>query len=217
MTKEEEYIQNDIEITLKAADEYNKWKNTYHSLVIENENLIYHVIKKLGLYSYRWVDELYDIGMIGLCKAARHYNSELGIKFSSYAVSCIRHEIHNYGKKKQNRIWFNLISLDTETNEDDTTAVNLIPDDINIDNSVIKKEMYEKLYKAIDELNDIEKFVINHTFELNGCKKITQGYMLNVIYKKFGVKYRRQRSISQIKHRALKKLYKKLKMEDYYG
>ena len=35
-------------------------------LVLNNENLIYHILKKYNLS----VDEYYDVGVIGLCKEA---------------------------------------------------------------------------------------------------------------------------------------------------
>lgn len=54
-------------------------------LVEEHHNLIYQVIINMGLQ----IEDYYDIAAIGLCKAAISYNSEHGIKFSTYAYKVI--------------------------------------------------------------------------------------------------------------------------------
>lgn len=67
-------------------------------LVEENMGLIGKVIKdrvhnidRIGIFSY---DDLFQIGSVGLCKAAATYNSVNG-KFSTYAYVLIRNEIFN--------------------------------------------------------------------------------------------------------------------------
>lgn len=181
----------------------------YHKLVLDNEKLVYYVIKKLGINKDK--DNFYDIGMIGLCKAARSFDSKSGAKFSSYAVSCIRNELYMYGKKKSNKQWFNVLSLNVDTTGCGVDAIELIPDDIDVENSVIEKETYEELYNAISKLSDIEQFVINHSYGLNGCSVLKQETMLKMIYKKFGIRYYGHCQVSRIKIKAIKKLKKLLK------
>lgn len=204
-----QYCENDVLTMRDAVVQHEHFMKRYHKLVLDNENLVYYVIKKLNLYKY--LDELYDIGMIGLCKAARSFDSEFNTKFSTYAIYCIRNEIYCYNRKKNNNMWYNIDSLDIIIDNNRTTAVDLVKDCTNIENSVIEKETYKELYNAIRQLSDVEQFVINHTYGLNGCDITTQGYMLNLIYKKFGVQYSRQIAISRIKTRAIKKLKKILK------
>lgn len=206
---EQWYCDHDALTTYKASIELEHFKKKYHKLVLDNENLIYYVIKKLGIY--KDVDNFYDIGMIGLCKAARSFDSESNTKFSTYAVSCIRNEIYCYGRKKVNRQWFNMLSLDVDVTGYEIPAIELIPDDIDVENSVIEKETYKELYNAISQLSDIEQFVINYTYGLNGCSVLTQKTILKMIYKKFGIRYRGQCQASIIKIRAIKKLKKLLK------
>lgn len=203
------YCQNDILTMRDAFVEYEHFMKRYHKLVLDNENLVYYIIKKLGIY--KDIDNFYDIGMIGLCKAARSFDSESNTKFSTYAISCIKNELYMYGRKKANRQWFNMLSLDVDITECDVPAIELIPDDINVENSVIEKEIYEELHNAISQLSDVEQFVINHTYGLNGYSILTQDTILKMIYKKLGIRYRGKCQVSRIKIRAIKKLKRYLK------
>jgi RNA polymerase sporulation-specific sigma factor len=210
MTDEElQYCQNQVLTMRDAVVEYKHFMKRYHKLVLDNKKLVYYVVKKLGIH--KDIDNFYDIGMIGLCKAARSFDSESGTKFSTYAISCIRNEIYMYCRKKGNRQWFNILSLNVNATGCDVDVIELIPDNINIENVVIEKETYEELYNAISQLSDIEQFVIKHTFGLNGYSVLTQETILKMIYKKFGIKYHNQCSISRIKIRAIKQLKKLLK------
>lgn len=210
MTNEElQYCENQVLMMRDAYIEYKHFMKRYHKLVLDNENLVYYVIKKLGINKDR--DNFYDIGMIGLCKAARSFDRESNTKFSTYAISCIKYELYDYGKKKGNKQWFNMLSLNVDVTGCDVDTIELIPDDIDVENIVIEKETYEELYNAISHLSDIEQFVINHTYGLNGCNVLTQKTILEMIYKKFGIRYRSQCQVSRIKIRAIKKLKKLLK------
>lgn len=204
-----QYCQNDVLTMRDAYIEYEHFMKRYHKLVLDNEKLVYYVIKKLGINKDR--DNFYDVGMIGLCKAARSFDRESNTKFSTFAISCIRNELHMYGRKKGNKQWFNMLSLNTDTTGYGVDAIELIPDDIDIENSIIEKETYKELYNAISKLSDIEQFVIKHTYGLNGYSILTQETMLKIIYKKFGIKYCDRDYVSRIKGRAIKKLQRYLK------
>lgn len=66
-------------------------------LVEENHNLIYDII-----YKYHWeLEETYDLCAIGLCCAAMTYDDTKGVKFSSYAYTCMRNEVMNQFRKSQ--------------------------------------------------------------------------------------------------------------------
>lgn len=203
-----QYCENDVLIMRDAFVEYKHFMKRYHTLVLDNEKLVYYVIKKLGINKDK--DNFYDVGMIGLCKAARSFDRESNTKFSTYAISCIKHELYSHGKKKGNKQWFNMLSLNVDATGCDVDVIELIPDDIDVENSVIEKETYKELYNAISQLSDIEQFVINHTYGLNGCSVLTQKTMLKMIYKNFGIMIN-QSQVSRIKIRAIKKLKKILK------
>lgn len=198
------YINEDIETTYEASEKLIKWKQQYHKLVMENEKLVYYVINKLNLK--RYTDELYDVGVIGLCKAGRKFDSECGYKFSTYAISCIKNEIYVY--IRNNKKYFNNISLDNEIfilNNENITFKDYIKDDIDIEKEIIEKDRYKRLYESINKLDDKEKYIILHLYSLNGYKKMTQIELA----KNFKLS---QASVS----RQLGKILKKLKkfMED---
>jgi RNA polymerase sporulation-specific sigma factor len=60
----------------------------------DNQKLIYSIICKYkGLYD---MDDLYQVALYGLCKYSGNYNSNLGIKFTTYAYKCMLGEVLNY-------------------------------------------------------------------------------------------------------------------------
>ncbi|MBQ7065344.1 MAG: RNA polymerase sporulation sigma factor SigG [Lachnospiraceae bacterium] len=60
-----------------------------------NLRLVLSIIKRFS-NSNENVDDLFQIGCIGLMKAIDNFNSELGVKFSTYAVPMIIGEIRRY-------------------------------------------------------------------------------------------------------------------------
>lgn len=176
-------------------------------LILENEKLIYFVLKKNKLYHL--TDELYDVGMIGLCKAANNFDKTKGYKFSTYAYTFIKNQIlmeirdSNSSRRKAN---FNTVSLDKRINntEYDITLAEVIKDDrINFEEEIEKKEQVQNILKAICYLTKEEKIVIEHTFGLNGYKAIPQQDIMKLL----GIN---QSNVSRLKTRAIKKIRKRL-------
>lgn len=63
-------------------------------IIIENEALIYKIINKYR--NYFELEDLYQVGIIGLIRASKSYNSEYGTKFTSYAYPFILGEVIKY-------------------------------------------------------------------------------------------------------------------------
>ncbi|MDO4996006.1 MAG: sigma-70 family RNA polymerase sigma factor [Bacilli bacterium] len=62
--------------------------------VLEYENLVYSIVHK---YGHKYDEEdLYQVGMIGLIQAKNNFNSDLDVKFSTYAYYYILGEITKY-------------------------------------------------------------------------------------------------------------------------
>ena len=105
----------------------------------------------------------------------------------------------NNNKNKANN---NTISLDTVVYDNGDKSILLsdtIGCNIDIEYQVIKDEQIRLLNEAFKNLTDKEQLVLNHLFELNGHKKLTQceiGELLSV----------NQATIHRIKSRAVKKL-----------
>lgn len=146
-------------------------------LITENINLIYHVLKKYKLYSY--LDEYFDIGMIGLVQGAKTYDESKGHKPSTYLTKCIANEIFKYNKVQNCQKRSNGqkdISIYTPINNDGNECylIDLIPSDENIEETIIKKEQLEWLYKELSKIEERDKFIICSNYGLLGYKKLTQ-------------------------------------------
>ena len=64
--------------------------------LLEYEGLVYGIINRYSAYFDR--DDLYQVGMLGLIDAYRHYNSSLNTKFSTYAYYYILGEVRKFIK-----------------------------------------------------------------------------------------------------------------------
>ncbi len=62
--------------------------------ILEYENLIYSIIKKYSAYFD--LDDLYQVGMLGLIQAYDKFDSNFDVKFSSYAYYYIKGEVLKY-------------------------------------------------------------------------------------------------------------------------
>lgn len=67
--------------------------------IIENENLVYSIINKCG--GYYDVDDLYQVGMIGLINASKNYRKDAGVKFSTYAYTYVLGEVTKYMRENR--------------------------------------------------------------------------------------------------------------------
>lgn len=88
-------------------------------LVLNNLPLINLILKKYNL-SY---DDYYDLGIIGLVKGAKSFDSNKGFKASSYLTKCITNEIL-LQIRKERKLPKNLISIETVTVDDLTIGEN---------------------------------------------------------------------------------------------
>ena len=83
-------------------------------LVLDNEALIYSIAKKFN----GDIEDLFQVGVIGLLKAKKNYVSNYNTKFSTYAYQYIFGEIYNYVLKNKNiKISNDVIKLNTAINK----------------------------------------------------------------------------------------------------
>lgn len=62
--------------------------------LLEYESLVYSIINRYGGHFDR--DDLYQVGMVGLVEAYKHFKSSFDIKFSSYAYYYVVGEVTKY-------------------------------------------------------------------------------------------------------------------------
>lgn len=91
---------------------------TKQQLVEDNMKLVYSLVSK-EYPTYLTDEDIIQCGMLGLCKAAEKWD-EGKSKFSTFATSCIRHEIqYEFRKRAKHQ---GVLSLDYEIKDGDTTC-----------------------------------------------------------------------------------------------
>ncbi len=174
------------------------------NLILNNQNLIYFILKK---YNSIHNEDLFQIGMIGLIKATEKYDESRNCSFSSFAYQCISNEILVHFRR-QNRKSFNdfanTISYNAMINEENGNGtleeyLGYTPD---FDKNIMVKELYNNIDTV---LTPIEKSAIVNYYGLGNTIPIKQ----IELSKTFNMS---QANISRIIRRAKRKL--KTAMED---
>ena len=105
-----------------------KLNEEQRQLVEDNIGIIYNTIK-LTNGNIHNID-LIEVGYIGLCKAALYYKKSYNdVNFSTYATTCIKHEIcqqYQHNSSYNERMNNNLISLNSFIETDDGKRIELI-------------------------------------------------------------------------------------------
>ena len=112
-------------------------------LVLENQALVHHLIKKLNILPSDY-DDMFSIGTIGLIKAATTFDKSKNSKFSTYACRCINNEFFMYFRK--NKLHQNDISIDdpisTDSEGHTLTLSDILPNsDKDITEEIVEKEV----------------------------------------------------------------------------
>lgn len=83
-----------MELWISEHSEYAK-----EQVILNNTGLIGMVMKRLNLNLFD--DDLYEIGIIGLCEAINRFDSNKGVEFSTYAALLIRGALTKAFRKKR--------------------------------------------------------------------------------------------------------------------
>ena len=173
-------------------------------LVLDNTGLIGKIVSnKFKSYSHIW-DDLFSVGKIGLVKAATTFDHEKGIKFSTYAATCITNEIGMFLRKQGKYEWE--LSLDEPFDEEGKL---LLGDTIEDPKSDFYTEI-ESEDENLDNLKKIIEFVLNN---LDGKKRQIMLYFIaGVKQQEIGHKSELSQSyVSRIETKVIKSIKKKLK------
>lgn len=133
------------------------------NVIIENENLIYSIINKYS--NYYDIDDLYQVGVMGIIKAYKNYKKDYNTKFTSYAYTYIFGEIVKYINESKNfKISKEYRSLYKKINETKTILTQkLMKEPTNYELSLFL-EIDEKL---IDEVMNINQTIDSLDREIN--------------------------------------------------
>lgn len=148
------------------------------NLIIENTNLIYYVLNKMNLTKY--ADECYDIGLIGLCKAANTYNSLTNVAFTTYAYHVIKHEIShhithmNTSRDKANYGTVSLSKVVANDGYNDILLEDVFPSHVNVEEEVLYNEMVDILNESLWKLKPKQRTLLIYYYGLYGVRRLTQ-------------------------------------------
>lgn len=172
-----------------------------NKLIEHNLRLVAHIVKK---YESKNIsnDDLISIGTIGLIKGIDSYNSNRGVKLTTYAAKCAENEILMYfrsNKKYNNTVSLNDVIAHDKDGGDITLIDVLESKNETIDEKLEYKDNIKNLSKYLDVLNDRELKIIKMRYGLLNEEEKTQ--------KEIAKKMHISRSyVSRIEKRALIKM-----------
>lgn len=187
-------------------------------LAEENINVVYHVAKgfsNTGMDS----EELISIGLLGYAKALDSYRNNRNTKFSTYAINCIRNEILYILKKEKKHRMHNVSLnkvLSTDKNGNDLQLEEILlnigdSDQGGLESELLDNEKKERIKDVVEnQLNDRERYVICHRYELFGMELKTQSQIAEEMQMS-------QANVSKIEKNVLKKMSKYIDRSELLG
>ena len=176
-------------------------KSARNKLIEHNLRLVAHIVKKYYL-STNDQDDLVSIGTIGLIKAVDTFDSEKGIRLSSYAARCIENEILMFFrncKKSAQDVSMNE-PIDTDKDGNALVLMDVMATEDLIVEELDTKIKSEQLYRYIDEvLSEREKVIVKMRYGLDGKLPLTQ----REVAKKLNIS---RSYVSRIEKKALEKI-----------
>lgn len=127
--------------------------------VLEYEGLVYSIIKKyVGHYE---LEDLYQVGMMGLCDAYKHYDSSYDVKFSSFAYYYIVGEVNKYIRESSGlKVSKKLIDLKRKIiAAKDVMSQSLGREATNLEISLfleVDEDLIDKAFLATEEIQSID-------------------------------------------------------------
>lgn len=178
----------------------------------ENMALVHYVIKSLYSTQLEY-DELFSIAIIGYAKALNSYDKSKNVKFSTYAINCIRNEIF-YVLRKEKKHLENTTSLNKILSTDKNgnslqLGDTLSEEEMNaksLEDIILEDENRQILMKALEHLKEEERFILIYRFGLDRGITKTQKEIADAI----GMS---QANVSKIQKSCLSKLKLILKKE----
>ena len=176
------------------------------SLLIEhNLRLVVYIAKKFENTGVG-IEELISIGTVGLMKAIGTFSPDKNIKLATYASRCIENEILMFIRK--NNAQRREVSIDEPLNVDYDGNELLLSDILGSDADQICRGMEEKeeqfiVRRAVEQLHEREKTIIELRFGLRGGAELTQKEVADLL----GIS---QSYISRLEKKIIAKMKKEI-------
>jgi len=160
----EAYVQNVSSIPVLSAEEereladrlyYQEDLEAARQLVMSHLRFVVHIARSYSGYGLAQSD-LVQEGNVGLMKAVKRFNPEMGVRLVSFAVHWIRAEIHEFilrnwrivkvaTTKAQRKLFFNLRSAKKKLSWLSHDEVNAVAEDLGVATREVR-EMESRLY-----------------------------------------------------------------------
>ena len=127
------------------------------NLVTDNVKLVHSVINRL-FPAYRGDEDVVEEGMLGLVKAARAFDDDATVAFSTYAFCIIRNEIVNYLRRE--RRFYDVVSLDEPIGDDGDGHEVTLGDTIASEDPVVGVECSSELDEVFSTLKERDKIIL---------------------------------------------------------
>ena len=144
-------------------------------LIKHNLKLVTAIVIRYNQSKYD-LDELAEVGVIGLTKAIDTFDILNGAKFSTYAGMCIGNEINMFlrkVRKDENNISIEESAV-TDKNGNEQTLENTLSDNSDLMLDYEGKEQILIIRKLVDELPNPIREIIKLTFGFDGERQHTQ-------------------------------------------
>lgn len=180
----------------------------------ENESLVFYVVKMFQSSRIDY-DELVSIAMVGFAKALHAFDKKRNVKFSTYAINCIKNEILFFLRKERNHVknsisMSSVLSMDKNGNSLslEETISGLDNDERSVEDGIMLSGDIEVLRKSLEDLSPKEQYIITYRYGLDRGIIKTQREIADAI----GMS---QANVSKIEKNILDKIKKILK-DKYY-
>ena len=177
-------------------------------LIEHNLRLVVYIAKRFE-NTGAGIEDLVSIGSIGLIKAINTFRSDKNIKLATYASRCIENEILMYLRKYSGtRVE---VSIDEPLNTDWDGNELLLSDILGNDEETVAAQLEqieerERIRRAVSELGDREREIIELRYGMGGGQELTQKEVAD----RLGIS---QSYISRLEKKIIAKLKDEIKAE----
>jgi len=136
-----------------------------------NIKLVFNFVNKNYQNNTYDLEELIDVGLIGLIKAVDNFDITTNYKFSPYAYRCIQNEILMHLRKNNkhiSNISFNEVFITNNRGDEINIEDTLCDENINIEFDYEIKDSFLEIRKLINTLPPKEKEIIFYHFGFYG-------------------------------------------------
>ncbi len=146
------------------------------TLIERNLRLVVYIAKRFENTGVG-IEDLISIGTIGLIKGISTFDPSKGTRLATYAARCVENEILMHFRSQRKMAGDVSLSEYIETGKDGNalSLMEVVCSDEDLFDDLSAKEMYEKLYAAMDQhLTPRERTILTLRYGLGGRPPLTQ-------------------------------------------